>query len=290
MAEIIAKTKAWIDKQHKDIEKSIPTELIVQENKLYLGHDGTVLSGQEGQPLLQGPKGDKGDQGPQGPQGDQGPAGSDGAQGPQGPQGPVGPTPVITATATVNNAVGTPSVQVVKGGTDTNPTFAFNFSNLKGEKGDKGDAGAGGGITLYEYLLEFRFTGSNGSIYGTTNLISPKNIPSAITITNDLQNMINTLNTFFNMQSPKLAINGVYYNSSYQGIVFLINNILTTGIVMFTYFNVESNTITTPRIAGITESKLVITPLREVSSTKATLTTISQDEATGDITISTPEN
>ena len=61
MATITAKTKAWIDQQHADIEKSTPTELIVQDEKLYLGHDGAVLEGQEGQPLIQGPKGDKGE-------------------------------------------------------------------------------------------------------------------------------------------------------------------------------------------------------------------------------------
>ena len=77
--------------------------------------------------------------GPQGPIGPQGPVGSQGLQGVQGPQGE---TPVISANATVDNSVGTPSVEVQKSGTDVAPVFTFNFSNLKGEKGDSGDSGS----------------------------------------------------------------------------------------------------------------------------------------------------
>lgn len=67
--------------------------------------------------------------------------GANGATGPQGPQGPAGAsgtTPTITASATVNNSTGTPSVTVTKSGTNTNPSFTFAFQNLKGAKGDPG--------------------------------------------------------------------------------------------------------------------------------------------------------
>lgn len=83
-------------------------------------------------------------QGPVGPKGDKGATGDRGPQGIQGVQGATGATPVITASATVENTTGTPSVQVVKGGTTTNPTFAFNFTNLKGAQGPQGIQGIQG--------------------------------------------------------------------------------------------------------------------------------------------------
>ena len=63
---------------------------------------------------------------------------------PQGPQGTTGKTPDIEVSATVGATVGTPSVEVVKGGTTDNPTFQFNFSNLKGQQGQQGIQGPKG--------------------------------------------------------------------------------------------------------------------------------------------------
>lgn len=61
--------------------------------------------------------------------------GDTGATGPQGPKGDTGATPVISATATVDNTTGTPSVNVTKAGTDAAPEFTFAFTGLKGEPG-----------------------------------------------------------------------------------------------------------------------------------------------------------
>ena len=77
--------------------------------------------------------------------------------GPQGEQGETGPTPVITAAATIDSNIGTPSVNVVKTGTDAAPILTFNFSNLKGEPGQ---------TTIgIEVVAELPATGEEGVIY-----------------------------------------------------------------------------------------------------------------------------
>jgi len=64
--------------------------------------------------------------------------------GEKGDKGDTGTTPIISASATVSQTVGTSTVSVEKSGTDENPNFSFAFSGIKGEKGDKGDDGLDG--------------------------------------------------------------------------------------------------------------------------------------------------
>ena len=71
-----------------------------------------------------------------------------GLKGEKGGKGDTGATPTVTASATVNQTTGTPSVNVSKSGTDENPNFNFDFSGIKGNKGDKGNTGATPSISV----------------------------------------------------------------------------------------------------------------------------------------------
>lgn len=90
------------------------------------------LKGETGAPGIQGIQGLPGSQGVPG---ERGPRGFTGATGATGAQGPAGDSPIVTASATIDDTVGTPSVIVTKTGSELFPNFAFEFHNLKGVPG-----------------------------------------------------------------------------------------------------------------------------------------------------------
>lgn len=92
------------------------------------------------------------------------------SDGTNGTNGVDGVTPVITATASVNNATGTPSVTVTKSGTDAAPSYAFAFKNLKGATGGTGPAGTPGSKV---YTCTTAPTSSSGSYTFNFNNLKP---------------------------------------------------------------------------------------------------------------------
>lgn len=139
---------------------------------VYILADGRRLTNPDNTPLtINGPKGDKGDPFTFN---DLTEAQKAQIKGNTGAAAGFG-TPV----ATINNAVGTPSVTVTASGPDTAKVFTFTFKNLKGEKGDQGNPGSNASVTDAA-IAAFGYTKNAGTVTGVKINGTTKNPSSGI--------------------------------------------------------------------------------------------------------------
>lgn len=274
MAEIRGKTKAWIEKEHTNIEKVIPTGLAVSENKLYLEHDGVILTGQTGQPLLQGPKGDKGDTGatgpagPQGPQGLPGEKGADGARGPEGLQGPAGER----GPEGPQGPAGERGPQGLQG--------PAGERGPVGPQGPQGPAGAGGGVELYLHTLKIVTDSTLGYINSGIYASFYSSDSAPLSSYTDLEDWLYNNGEYLNASG--------FLKTSSDEIIIIFNLSTLTGTATAEGVNLRIDTI---EEINLDEHRIrVIDSVTKVVGTTATLATITSDPATGDIVITTPES
>ena len=147
----------FVEIVHDEVEQV--TGMTAEAETLPAGSDATA-SYSDGVLSFGIPKGDKGEQGEQGETGHTG-----------------APAGFGDVTASVDNTVGTPSVNVTASGPDTAKEFDFEFHNLKGDKGDTGETGeTGNGIASTvlnpDYTLTITFT--DGTSYTTPSIRGAK--------------------------------------------------------------------------------------------------------------------
>ena len=156
----------------------------------------------------------------------------------KGDKGDTGATPSITATAEVNNAVGTPSVTVTKTGTTEAPNLNFAFQNLKGAKGDTGatptiSAAATVDNTTGTPTVNVSKTGTDAApefTFAFTGLKGPKGDPGTPGASYDDTEIRAEINDVWKVQGELGAKNLVVYpysdsdNKTTQGITYTVND------------------------------------------------------------------
>lgn len=142
-----------------------------------------------------------------------------GIKGQQGIKGDTGATPNITANATIDATVGTPSVDVSKSGTNENPVLSFAFHNLKGDQGDDGLDGFKNRLTEKTDILPTDCVPINEAD-GTAKYTTTKNLLADV---NDALGRKNWFNPMVNS-----VTSGLTFNAYDDGVI--INGTATSAI------------------------------------------------------------
>ena len=161
-----------------------------------------------------------GEQGPQGPKGDPGLTGLPGAPGPAAGFG--------TPTASIDNNVGVPSVEITASGADTKKVFNFVFKNLKGETGATGATGPQGPKGDTGFV-------SGISVSGNGDIISDISLNSDTKVLNVTKSKTNDQTPTYTEASERAKLTSgeklsIAFGKIAKAITDLISHIANTGI------------------------------------------------------------
>ena len=152
--------------------------------------------------------------------------GEQGIQGLNGRDGTDGVTPIVSATASVDDAVGIPNVVITRSGTTSSPNFDFAFHNLKGTQGSPGEGvpsgGTAGQVLAKQSSTDYDADWQTLVIPSTAAEISFDNTGTDMTAT-DVQDAISELKSNLTWKEAS-SFNQAYTNAVNEVLVIISNN------------------------------------------------------------------
>jgi hypothetical protein len=152
--------------------------------------------------------------------------GEQGIQGLNGRDGTDGVTPIVSATASVDDVVGIPNVVITRSGSATNPNFDFAFHNIKGQQGNPGQGVPSGGSTgqvlAKQSSTDYDADWETLVVPSTAAEISFDNTGTGMTAT-DVQDAVTELKSNLTWKEAS-SFNQAYTNATNEVLVIISNN------------------------------------------------------------------